>query len=450
MILVSGCDLEVINPSEIAEESLDDLSSVSGVVTGVISDFGIGIMESGGGGLYVAGAMLTDEVVNVGSWVGLRGLSNGESRDDWVESQLRWATPARARWVANRGIQRLGDLVPDPSRNPNMALVKLYAGFSNRVMGDNFCEAVRDGGPLENFTVYFDEADRHFTDAIAIAEAAQQAGTADTVSLRGSAGTLRTAAYAGRAQVRMMLAGLGKGSWNAAVADAAEVPVAFIHNYPFSTLGRNVNRWVDWGFSTGIREGSVWGTPFAEWGQNFSLPVAQRTGDARVVFEPMTGAFEKGRDARRPYWRQRKFTSQASAIPNVRGTEMRLIEGEAALVRGDWQTAIAKINEVRTFRNLTLTTANRLPMVSATNADQAWVLLMKERGIEMWLEGRRLPDLRRWAVTPGKGKVPFTVVRREGPNLENPASDPRVSVYDVQRMCIEVSENEKLSNPNLR
>lgn len=450
-LALGACDLVVVNPSEIADEDLNEPTAIPGIIAGVIGDYGLGLIEEGGGGVLVAGAMLTDEVVNSGNWAGLRGLSNGESRDDWVESQLRWALPAKARWVANRAVARISDLVEYADRNADVATALLYSGFSNRVLGDNFCDATRDGGGWEPFTVWFEEAEERFTDAIRIATNAQSDSTGSAIGAQMDAAAIVPAAHAGRAQVRMMLAGLNQDDamWTKALEDAALVPTDYIFNQRFSTTGDNLNRWYTWGYVTSTREATVWGTPFAEWGQNLALPASQRTGDARVQYEVMTGANALGRDARRPWYRQRKFTSQSNPIANVRGTEMRLIEAEAALVRGNWQGAIDKINEVRTFRNIALSTANKLPMVTAANADEAWELLMKERGIELWLEGRRLPDLRRWEVTPGKEKVPFKVVRKVSGNPD-PATDERVSVYDVARMCIEVSRNEKLANPNLR
>lgn len=80
-----------------------------------------------------------------------------------------------------------------------------------------------------------------------------------------------------------------------------------------------------------------------------------------------------------------------------------------------------------------------------------------ERGIELWLEGRRAADLRRWAETPGV--VPFEVVRLEASG-QSPSEDERRNVlefYDEADnlrpagagLCLPVSENEINSNPNL-
>ena len=82
-----------------------------------------------------------------------------------------------------------------------------------------------------------------------------------------------------------------------------------------------------------------------------------------------------------------------SGIPLAKGTEMRLIEAEARLRSGDVAGAIERINVVRAHHGL--------DPVNAGSTAEAWPLLMKERGLELWLEGRRLGDLRRWARRRG-------------------------------------------------
>jgi starch-binding outer membrane protein, SusD/RagB family len=452
---LSACELSVLNPSQIADEALETPTAIPGIVFGALGDYSRGRGSGGGGGTLVSGAMLTDEMSDSGSWVGIFGLNWGQNRDDWAESHLRWAEPAQARWTLNRAIERVSAVTPrDPAADPNIALLNLYGGFASRVLGDNFCDAVRDGGPPEPFHVYHVEAEQKFTQAIAVAQAAMAAG--DTFSVRNFVqermDNLIPAAYAGRAQARAMLASLGVPgyTWQMVLDDAAQVPTELVH---FTTFTSNSpNPWPTWSFSLTSTEATVWGTWFREVGQNFALPVAQRTGDARVVYETLVLAGEprKGRGNRREFIRQRKYTSTAANIPNVEGTEMRLYEGEAALHAGNWQGAIDKINEVRQFRNAFFTVANQLPMVSASNATEAWEALMRERGIEFWLQGRRLQDLRRWEVNPGKDMVPFQVVRRPGPVAADPTQDPWVSVYEVEAMCIAVSQTEKLANPNWR
>src|SRR5690606_22059106 len=111
---------------------------------------------------------------------------------------------------------------------------------------------------------------------------------------------------------------------------------------------------------------------------------------------------------------------------------------------GRWEDAVAKIQEVRDWHNAPPRNRNLPPAVAADEAE-AWELLMRERGIELWLEGRRLGDLRRWAVVPGA--VPFEVVRETVG--DDPADDVKRNVLDVPgEFCIPISRQEKISNPN--
>ena len=85
---------------------------------------------------------------------------------------------------------------------------------------------------------------------------------------------------------------------------------------------------------------------------------------------------------------------------------------------------------------------------------------MKERGIELYLEIRRVADLRRWQTTPGREFVSrdvFRVTRRDSGQAD-PWTDPIVWVYERERgeeeippheMCLQVSRDEKASNPNI-
>lgn len=441
--LLSGCDLGVITPDRTEDADLDDDRVLTSIVNGAISTYSV---AAGGGptagaaaGIHMSGSLLTDEVVHSGGQLAYRNLSDGRIVDD--ENQFNWDRASQARWTAERAIARITDLVDDPASHPDIARATLWAGFSNRMIGDNFCEGVIDGGGVESHTAFFDRGADHFANAIAVGAAAGAAAEDDD-ELAEEMVELVMAAHAGRAQIRMM-----QGDWAGAEADAATVDTEFQLAQIHSAAGQSWNRYSAHGREA-LASITVWGTPFAEWGENLDLPIEERDGDPRVVFDiardSETDEVVRGPDDRRPYWRQYKFGTSSINSTVVRGTEMRLIEGEAALVRGDWQTAIARINEVREHNNVF--EGHDLEMVEASNEDEAWELLMRERGLEMWLEGRRLPDMRRWAETPGS--VPFTVVRREAVG-EAASADPRMPVLEVERMCLPISDRERASNPNL-
>lgn len=437
-IALAACSLDVDNPTDIEDKDLYNENAIDALVAGAAGDFAGAMVDPGGGGLYMAGAVLTDEMVHVGTWVGLRGLSDGESRDHWAEAQSRWAQASQARWVAEQGIVRITQILEeagkDPAASSDIAQVSLWAGHADRALGDSFCQAVIDGGAPQDHTAFYTRAVEHFTSTIAIAEGTGQ-------------DDIRLAAIGGRAHVRMML-----GEWEAAVADAGAIPTSFVFWQLHEENDEEDNQLYWWGHDR--NETSVWGTPFAEWGQQYNLdggPVG--TGDPRVQFDIALeddGGVSTGGDGRRPFYRQLKYDSYSADIAVVKGTEMRLLEAEAALVQ-DGAAGIgemmAKINEVRAFHDLAA-----IDPGTVTTLEDAWALLQKERGIELWLEGKRLPDFRRWAVTPG---TVYTQVVRRAITSEPPSADPVLPSLETQVMaeigdiCLMISRDEKNVNPNL-
>jgi starch-binding outer membrane protein, SusD/RagB family len=78
----------------------------------------------------------------------------------------------------------------------------------------------------------------------------------------------------------------------------------------------------------------------------------------------------------------------------------------------------------------------------------AWNLLQRERGIELWVEGRRIADLRRWATTPGFAD--FNVVRLAAAPQPASADEYRnVLNNPMGELCLPMSQEERNSNPNL-
>lgn len=424
---LTGCDLGVSNPDLIEQDLLDTPKAIPAIVNGARYSFGLATTIQGGGGVYSASAALTDEVTHGGSWVPLREISDGVPDNASPENQSHWNYTSRARWQAEDAIEKVSALVDDPSSNDWVATATLYAGFSSRVLGDMFCEAIIDGGELEPHTAFYDRAIDHFTSAIQIAESA-------------GADELRDAAYAGRAQAHAML-----GEWSEAVADAGKVPTDFVYAQPHSdNTGSESNGVYEW---TAREAGqyTVWGTPFAEWGTDLSGQVAAE-GDPRVEYLSLSGTDDGnpaeliGGDDRRPFWFAQKYTSFNDEIAITKGTEMRLIEAEDRLRKNDVPGAVAKINEARGFHGLS--------DASAADADEAWELLMKERGIELWLEGRRLADLRRWADdAETRPHVVTTAVR--GVSSDGVDSDPRVNVLEADPLCLRISTDEINSNKHL-
>jgi hypothetical protein len=276
--------------------------------------------------------------------------------------------------------------------NVNTPRAYLYAGFANRLLGENVCTGVIDGGPAQSDSVYFQRADSLFTRSYTIAKALNNTAVAN-------------AALAGRASIRAWL-----GDWTGAVADASLVPNAFVFNAIFGTgTGRENN---DLAVQTiSRRETTVFGTAYATVFKDPRTPwdTVKTSG----------GAVQTGQDGKTKFFRQTKYTSLGSSVPLVKGAEMLLLRAEAALRNGDIAGMTTLINQERAL----YTGLAAVPAPATTAA--AWTLLQAERGSVLWLEGRRLWDLRRWLAA---GTNNFLATRSK---------------------CIPVSVNETSANPNL-
>jgi starch-binding outer membrane protein, SusD/RagB family len=385
-----GDVLEVRNPGPIPDEDLNRPDAVQSLVNGMSLDISRAFDP-----LTQGTAIMADELYHGGSYAaeGLwnRGLINPEDVNGL------WGNTHRARWVAESGIERLKTVLgqQEYDRSPFSARANIYAGIANRTLGELFCEAVIDGSAAQDHKVHFARAEAQFTEAIRIAGAVTPAAVRDSL-LRVS--------YGGRASVRAW-----QGKWAEAAQDAAQVPTAYVF-VAFYSLNRAIEN-NDVAFETqltgGRREYTVFNT---QW--------ANVTDDPRVPWVTSTAL---GQDGRTRFYRQMKYPNLDSDIPLVKGTEMLILRAEERLRAGDVAGAVQRINDVRTF--------HRLPAVTATTAAQAWPILQRERGATVWLESRRLWDLRRWNAEPAPIKNTY---------------------LDTRGKCIPISENERLSNPNLR
>jgi hypothetical protein len=367
---VIGCHgfLDVKNPGPIEDASLYSPDAVPALVIGMSADLsdilsfivridGIASDEMGHGGSY------TPE----GLWV--RGIIRPEDVNDY------WARMQRVRYEAESGVDRMKAITGfSYDTDVNAARANLIGGFANRLLGESVCQAVINDGPLQSDTTYFQRAEAEFSEAIRIASAANNASS------------ILTAAYGGRASVRAW-----QGNWADAVSDAAKVPASFVYNAIYSTNStRENNSLVQETYVR--REFSLYNTM---WAQVFK--------DPRVPWDTIktsSGAIQTGQDGKTKYFRQAKYTSLGSAIPLVKGTEMLMLRAEDALRNGDIPTAFTFINQQRAVYNMSALTP---PADLAT----AWQTLEFERGAVVWLEARRLWDLRRWFVDPGPAHNDF-------------------------------------------
>ncbi len=406
-LLLAACDFETTNPGRVLEEDLNAESAVKPLVTGMSSDFS---EEYDGIAFLIARA--SDEMAGSGSYSSTAEYRVGLIPYDYVDGV--WEGASRARWVAEDGLRRMQEDIPDYvfEGNELTARAYLFAGLSNRVLGESFCQPVYDGGEAQEPSAAFQKAVAHFTEAI---DHAGQAGLSE----------VETAAYGGRAQ-----AYVGLGDWTNAVIDAGEVETDFeFHAVYHVTSGREENEVYE---ETHRRpEMSAYNTYVG------SLdPQDPRTPYTDCTL-PGTGCgHDQGADGSTPHHQQEKYQSHGADIPVVKGTEMRLIEAEARLVQAsDVPGAIARINDVRDFWDLDPIDPTGMTL------QEAWITLDHERHLTLWLEGRRLFDMRRWDAA-GLDYLP-AVQFIYGGTIIYPGENPRA-------ICIPISESECLVNPNLK
>jgi hypothetical protein len=422
-----ACDTNVSNPGPVQDQFLSDRNAAAAMVSGAGRALSQSINWIG-----YTGAAVAREIHPAGS-TGSFGISNrwqnGELGEDDSDLDTHWSEGQRARWIAEEALRRLeaagppsaGDLQTPAAYYNALQLAYLYAGFANRVLGENMCDAVIDGsGKLDN-AVYFQRADSLFTKAIAVT-----GGTPATMT------TQATAAYAGRAQARLYLKMYAEAS-----ADAGQVPIAFVYNMPYYNVGDDAQRnRIAWAIgNTPYRAHTEWNTWYYDYSQATKDPrvpitITTLQGDAAINCSTVVnGECVPGKV---PFYPEAKYTTSASPIRLASGREMRLIEAEVKLRANDVSGAVTSINLVRT--NAGVSTS-----VTATTSDDAWTALKRERGIEMWLESRRLGDLRRW--------------KAEGtPGALDPLEQPGLATSHLaqQDLCFPISTAERQTNPNVR
>jgi len=215
------------------------------------------------------------------------------------------------------------------------------------------------------------------------------------------------------------------GEWAGAVTDAQAVPTTFLFQMPYYNRGdqEEFNRIAWAGFAQPYKTHTVWGTYY----EDYYL----ETGDPRTPWTD-TGVDGDGFVACCgvvPFYRQEKISKRESPITLSSGPEMRLIEAEDQLMKGNWKAAMDIINALRTSYGVD-------PWAAST-ANEAWGRLKRERGIQLWLEARRLGDMYRWAGNATPGDLDPLEVPGEASHLL------------AQDLCFPIPRGEIDTNPNL-
>jgi starch-binding outer membrane protein, SusD/RagB family len=430
--LVSAC--EVTNPGPVAEEYLTLPTSQQGFINGAEER----LARAVDGNAWRSGAVAREFFP--GGQTGSGGLSVYEQAGQILYNGAgQYSSAQQARWIAEeagRQFEKAGNVSPDI-----LFQALMWAGYANRFLGENFCESVIDGGPLKPGSEYFKRSEEAFTKALALNVTAVKKQTA----------------YAGRAQARLWLE-----NFDGAAADAGQVPQAFqqVVRMNFTTSGNADQRnQMYWNSEGTYRSYTIRYTFYDQYYTDTGDPRTPWQTYAKYAFCTFSlqgfPAQPGGTAGQVPCTQQLKFTSQDSPHVIADGGEMRLIEAEVLLQKGDWQGALAKINALRTSFTSTKT-GQKLAPWTATSLAETWTLLKRERGIQLWLEGRRMADQRRWepilgqaAKTPGSYELPNFEARSKlftdyprGRELTLGTPQPRA-------LCFNISDTERNTNDNI-
>ena len=412
----AGCD--VTNPGNILDENLDREDAFQALVNGMAGDFALGLNGANSGAVRFA--VLFGEI-----WAGTSGEADlfaargilPADRPDYNN----WTNNSHAaRWVAEDGIRRMREVGGAVASSALMAEALVWAGFSNRLLGDIHCEAVFDNGPPMPRSAFYERAEAHFTEAI-------------QVGMSAGASDVTYAAYGGRASVRLIL-----GDLSGAVSDAGQVPTDFAWYAEYNDVaqgGRQTNAvWHETHPRRNVTVGLTWFRDYYV-----------ETGDPRV---PSQDANRAGGDGISPLVSVEKYPDGTSDVPLTKGSEMRLIEAEARIRGGQWPEGLAMINAARAELGV--------PAWEAMSAEEAFEALILERAIVMWLEARRGGEFYRLnqlaEFFPG-GYRPADdmIIQRMIDNVK--ATLPTVMADAVLRQnratCWGFSEVMRNTNPNL-
>lgn len=400
--------LQQVNPGQVSAATLYIPSNAQLLVNGAISDFECAYTR------YVVGSgLLIDELSNAIAntanfdFDARRALTNaayGTGTCGANQQPPIYTTLSTARGSADTVLARLREWT-DASMPAGVSRTKLigqaatYAGYSLVLLGEGMCTAAVNVSAEMTPVQLFGEAKVRFDSAVTAATTANDAPTLNLALL-------------GRARALLNLSQPA-----AAGTDAARIPASFVANtgtdnvtlrrQNFAFLSINQNSWntVDATF----RGVTINGAP-----------------DPRVA---VTNTARNGTAPGSVVWTADKYPLITTPMAIARYAEAQLIVAEAKQAAGDLTGAASTINAVRATRA-------GLPVYDVTGQTSAQVLatIIEDRRRELFLEGHRLGDMRRYALplAPAAGA----------------AYPGGGGVYGTQA-CFPLPDVERINNPNI-
>ncbi|HWC75608.1 MAG TPA: hypothetical protein VG454_16900 [Gemmatimonadales bacterium] len=440
--LAAACHItDVSNPDIVPTGGLNDPLALPTIRAGAIGDFGIAYTGSGaqgsGGtteGQVLASGLLGDE------WI------NTETFPDRVQADARQTDPAsgtfttifrnlaRAHLATLRAADKFRQL-SDTIRNTGMSEMLSLAAFTRLFFAENYCSGVPLSYPNPDGTVQYGAQNttaQMLDSALALFDYALTAARQLNDSTAGKSTEVRLA-LVGKART---LLDMGRIADADTTVSAANVPTTFQYSILHDL---NTTRQQN-GVYSGIRKFKRYGVANREGG--VGIPWRDTT-----LLDPRTPYTRTGNPARTnvgfdnvtPQYDQLRYVDEKAAITLATGLEARLINAEAALLRGDTTGYLNLLNALRAspptyilagvqWTQAPTTPPNPIPagalapLAKPTSDTAAVNLLFNERARWLWATGHRLNDMRRLVratgVRGGYGRAENSVFPN-GPYFKN-------------------------------
>lgn len=403
LLLAAGCD-DLLStspdPNTVPADELDNPTSFEARLVGTQADFFFAYdMAVAYGGLF------TDELVDG------TGFDDVDERRVTPDNQTigavdeapegldgLWTPMQRAAFTSSLLQQDILDgnfpeQVPDPENSPELATVSMLAGYSSMSLGEMFCTTAFGGtGPELSSAETWALAEDHFTRAIDAANATED---------------VRFASLVGRARARIL-----QGNTSGALSDADQVPL-------------------DWSFVADVystnsqqEENDLWNMLTDS--QRFSVDPAYRdlTIDDSGTEDPRVNAFQDPNDqfaidGSTELYQLEKYVVATAPIRLASGFEAAYYVAE---IQGG-QEAVDAINDVRAEQGIS-------EEFDSSDEEEIRLKLFDERARTLFLEGKRMGDLRRYIDSFGLDLFPT------GPNFGD-------------QTCMPLPDAERDNNPDI-
>lgn len=400
-ILAAGCDIfstDIANPNAIVEEAISGDAGAA-AATSLVNGLGASLIRSVSQIIGTSGAA-ADELRWIGSREYWKTLDDGDISNPLNEyTNGQYAFISESRWLANYVVGKLEALdkaTPSLLRNrAELARAYVYAGLIYTAIGENYDDFVitsdrsENGPPVGegNMQIAFDSAVSFLNRGVTLSQ------TLGNAELQRQALGLRARAKYSRA----LMAKLKPARTTpanpyvndaGANADAAAALALMSGNYRFrfDMVAQNANGFFNTGFEINQRLE-------LRAGDEYVVPNAANTrpldGIAGIkLVDPITRLPDpvtlKNIDEC-----CRQATGQFVSFTATSQKEMLLILAEAAIARGDAAEARTRINAIRAI--------DQLPEWDGS-APTALEMLVHERRVSLFMQGRRLADHYRFGI----------------------------------------------------